>query len=58
MNSKINLLHERYLHIVYNDKATSFDDFFSRTDPSISTSIALVLLDWSKETSGGFLALR
>ena len=56
MNSKINLLHERYLHIVYNDKATSFDDFFSRTDPSIS--IALVLLDWSKETSGGFLALR
>ena len=34
------------------------DKFSSRTDPSISTSIEPVLLDWSNETSWVFPALK
>ena len=34
------------------------DDFSSRTDPSIFTSIAQVFLDWSSETSLVFPALK
>ena len=34
------------------------DDFSSRTDPSIFTSITPVLLDWSIETSSVFPALK
>ena len=32
--------------------------FFSRTDPSLLTSIAPLLLDWSNETSWIFSALK
>ena len=34
------------------------DDFFSRTDSSIFTSIASLLSDWSNETSWVFSALK
>ena len=34
------------------------DDFSSRTGPSIFTTITLVLLDWSNETSRVFPALK
>ena len=55
----VEIMLESHSSLVEKDNPSILeDDFSSRTDPSIYTSMAPVLLDWSSKNSWVFLAVK